>query len=141
MNILFFLTPKREVGYVYSTDTVGEATRKMLRYQFTTVPVLDVRTGRYEGTLAADDLLRELQRHPTKTISMIEERSLLSLMRRRDYQPVKADANIEDLLSFALSQNFVPVVDDTGAFIGIITRREVMRYLLGRKGERNLPDS
>lgn len=130
MNILFFLTPKKDVGYVYSTDTVGEASGKMLKYQFTTVPVLDVRTGRYEGTLAADDLLREVQRHPTQTISAIDDRSLLSLMRRRDYQPVRADADIEDLLSYAATQNFVPVVDDTGAFIGIVTRREVMKYLL-----------
>jgi predicted transcriptional regulator len=36
---------------------------------------------------------------------------------------------MEDLLSSATTQNFVAVVDDTGCFIGIITRREVMRYL------------
>ena len=36
---------------------------------------------------------------------------------------------MDDLLASAVSQNFVPVIDDTGAFIGIITRREVMQYL------------
>jgi predicted transcriptional regulator len=36
---------------------------------------------------------------------------------------------MEDLLDSVTVQNFVPVVDDTNAFIGIITRREVMRYL------------
>ena len=40
MNILFFLTPKVDVGYVYSSDTVGQAIDKMLKYQFTTVPVI-----------------------------------------------------------------------------------------------------
>ncbi len=129
MNILFFLTPKVEVGYVYSSDTMGQAIDKMLRYQFTTVPVLNEVTGKYEGTLANDDLLRELNRHPSLTIAAAADRPLKSVSRRRDYSAVRADADMEDLLISATSQNFVPVVDDTGCFIGIITRREVMRYL------------
>ena len=57
MNILFFLTPKVDVGYVHSSDTVGEAAEKMLKYRFTTVPVINEITGRYEGTLANDDII------------------------------------------------------------------------------------
>ena len=120
MNILFFLTPKKDVGFVYSSDTVDEAIEKMLRYRFTTVPVLNEVTGKYEGTLANDDLLREME---------VGNKPLKSVTRRRDYGAVRADADMEDLLATAAIQNFVPVVDDTGAFIGIITRREVMNYL------------
>ena len=129
MNILFFLTPKVDVGYVYSSDTMGEAIEKMLKYKFTTVPVLNEVSGRYEGALANDDLLRELNRHPSLTIAAAADRPLKSVSRRRDYAVVRADADMEDLLNSAATQNFVPVVDDTGAFIGIITRREVIRYL------------
>jgi CBS domain-containing protein len=129
MNILFFLTPKVDVGYVYSSDTMGEAIEKMLKYRFTTVPVLNEVSGRYEGTLANDDLLRELNRHPSLTVAAAADRPLNSVSRRRDYTAVRADADMEDLLKSAVTQNFVPVVDDTGAFIGIITRREVIKYL------------
>jgi CBS domain-containing protein len=129
MNILFFLTPKVDVGYVYSSDTMGEAIEKMLKYRFTTVPVLNEVSGRYEGTLANDDLLRELNRHPSLTVAAAADRPLKSVSRRRDYTAVRADADMEDLLKSAVTQNFVPVVDDTGAFIGIITRREVIKYL------------
>ena len=129
MNILFFLTPKVDVAYVYSSDTIGEAIEKMLKYRFTTVPVLNELTGRYEGTLANDDLLRELYRNPSLTMAAAADRPLSSMPRRRDYIAVCADANMKDLLRSASSQNFVPVVDDTGAFIGIITRREVIKYL------------
>ena len=38
--------------------------------------------------------------------------------------------DIEDLLTKAVDQNFVPVIDDKGSFIGIITRRAIMRYCL-----------
>lgn len=129
MNILFFLTPKVNVGFVYSTDTVAEAVEKMLRYGFTTVPVINEISGKYEGTLANDDLLRELYSHPTLTLDAAGDKPLKSINRRRDYGAVRADADIEDLLDSVTIQNFVPVVDDTGAFIGIITRRDVMQYL------------
>lgn len=129
MNILFFLTPKVNVAYVYSSDTITSAIKKMLRYRFTTVPVINENTGRYEGTLANDDLLCELYAHPSLTIDAAVDKPLRSISRRRDYGAVRADADIEDLLDTITIQNFVPVVDDTGAFIGIITRRDVMRYL------------
>ena len=45
MNIHFFLTPKVNVGFVYSSDTVAEAVEKMLRYGFTTVPVINEISG------------------------------------------------------------------------------------------------
>lgn len=129
MNILFFLTPKVNVAYVYSSDTITAAIEKMLQYRFTTVPVINENTGMYEGTLANDDLLCELYAHPSLTIDAAVDKPLRSISRRRDYGAVRADADIEDLLDTITIQNFVPVVDDTGAFIGIITRRDVMRYL------------
>jgi len=129
MNILFFLTPKEDVGFVYTSDTIGEAIEKMLRYRFTTVPVLNEVTGKYEGTLANDDLLRELYMHPTSSLNEIGDKPLKSILRRRDYGAVRVDADMEDLMTTATFQNFVPVIDDKGSFIGIITRREVMRYL------------
>ena len=117
MNILFFLTPKVNVGFVYSSDTVGEAAEKMLKYRFTTVPVINEVTGRYEGTLANDDLLRELYNNPSLTLQEAGAKPLKSVTRRRDYGAVKADADIEDLLDSVTIQNFVPVIGD------------VMRYL------------
>ena len=49
--------------------------------------------------------------------------------------PVRADADIEDLMNAATSQNFVPVIDDGGAFIGIITRKELMQFLVKKVKE------
>ena len=41
---------------------------------------------------------------------------------------------IPDLWDRVLDQNFVPVVDDRDMFMGIVTRRSVMAYLMNRKG-------
>ena len=35
---------------------------------------------------------------------------------------------MEDLIDKALNQNFVPVVDDQNNFIGIVTRKDIIRY-------------
>jgi CBS domain-containing protein len=35
---------------------------------------------------------------------------------------------MEELLQNAMNMNFVPVVDDLDNFIGIVTRRDIIRY-------------
>jgi CBS domain containing-hemolysin-like protein len=32
-----------------------------------------------------------------------------------------------------MNQNFVPVVDDLGNFIGLVTRKSILHYLTGEK--------
>ena len=43
-------------------------------------------------------------------------------------KPIKIYAKLEQVLSQVMDQNFVPVVDDRGMFMGIITRKSVMQY-------------
>ena len=40
-------------------------------------------------------------------------------------------AHIDDLIDKVVNQNFVPVVDDNGVFIGIVTRKDVLTHLVG----------
>ena len=48
---------------------------------------------------------------------------------------VTAKSNMEDLIGKAMEQNFVPVVDDQGHFIGIITRRDIIGYCYDKMKE------
>ena len=57
-----------------------------------------------------------------------EHISVATINRRSDNRPVYVDASMEDLIDKALNQNFVPVVDDQENFIGIITRKDIIRY-------------
>ena len=56
--------------------------------------------------------------------------ALLDALDRRTVQPVRVDTRVEDLISVAADQNFVPVVDDKGDFIGIVTRSRILKYCL-----------
>ena len=54
----------------------------------------------------------------------------MEIAHRRDNRPVAVTTDIEDLVSKATDQNFVPVIDDRNAFIGIVTRKAIMQYCL-----------
>ncbi|MDF2889568.1 MAG: hypothetical protein K0R23_3953, partial [Lacrimispora sp.] len=50
-------------------------------------------------------------------------------------RPVFADSTMEDLVDMALNQNFVPVVDDQKNFIGLVTRKDIIRYFYKKSQE------
>lgn len=42
---------------------------------------------------------------------------------------VRIDVALEELVERALRQSFIPVVDDRGAFVGIVTRQNIIKRL------------
>lgn len=52
---------------------------------------------------------------------------------RKDFNPaVKIDVQMDELLNRAMNQNFIPVTDDLGTFIGIVTRQDILRYFIDK---------
>ncbi len=127
MNILFFLTPKAMCSYIDSGDTIRQAMERMENSGYTALPVLDA-DGAYCGVLTEGDLLWALKRLCVMDIRQTEEHSISEITHRRTIQPVKVTTRVEDLLSVAAEQNFVPVIDDKNAFIGIVTRSRILKY-------------
>ena len=131
MNIMFFLTPKAMCAYVDADDTIREAMGRMEASGFTALPVLD-RAGGYCGVLTEGDLLWAIKRLCVMDLRQTEQHGISEIQPRRKIQPVRVDTRVEDLLSVAAEQNFVPVVDDKGAFIGIVTRSSILKYFQER---------
>lgn len=127
MNILFFLKPKSELAYVYDYHTLRQALEIMEYHKYSSVPMLN-KEGKYVGTITEGDLLWGLKKLDLLNIKEAETLSILKVDRRRDYQCVKVECDIEDLIFRAMEQNYVPVVDDEEHFIGIITRRDIINY-------------
>ena len=129
MNILFFLTPKSDVAYIFEDETLRQTVEKMEHRKFSCIPILN-KEGQYTGTISEGDLLwgiKLLNINSTDLKEMVNV-SIMAIPRRATYKPVHADAVMEDLLDRAINQNYVPVVDDKGSFIGIITRKEIIKY-------------
>lgn len=125
MNVLFFLKPKQEVCVLHKNYTLRQGIEKLRQYGFAAVPVIDDE-GQYCGTVTEGDLLRQVLQHENK--AEWEQIPLREAIRTDVKKPVNVMADMDELLSVAVTQNFVPVVDDRGMFIGIVTRQDIMRY-------------
>lgn len=131
MNIAFFLLPKAQVAYLFEDFTIRQALEKMRVHGYTAIPVLDEH-GRYVGTVSEGDflwyLVEDKQKQEKTDIKTMEIGLLKDVLNREKNPPVNITTSVEDLLSRSLRQNFVPVVDDKGSFIGIVTRQDIIRY-------------
>ena len=129
MNILFFLTPKSDVAYIFEDETLRQTVEKMEHRKFSCIPILN-KEGKYTGTISEGALLWGIKRLNINItdLKQMEDVSIMAIPRRATYKPVHADADMENLLDRAINQNYVPVIDDKGSFIGIITRKEIIKY-------------
>ena len=56
MNILFFLTPKEKVAYIYDNYTIRQTLEKMEYHRYSSIPIIN-KEGKYVGTISEGDLL------------------------------------------------------------------------------------
>ncbi len=134
MNIMFFLKPKAEVNYLYDDNTMIKGLEKMRKHSYTAIPVID-RSGRYVGTVAQGDFLWKLVDLGSVRNAASDSVTVKDLMSENRNQALTTSASVDDVLMRAMDQNFVPVVDDRGMFIGIVTRRDILRYFRDINGQ------
>ncbi len=127
MNILFFLKPKGDIVYIYDHFTLRQALEKMKRHGYSAIPVID-KDGGYAGTLSEGDLLWAILNHSAYDSHKREQLLVRDILNGRQNEPVNVNEAIEDLLLMAMNQNFIPVTDDRGLFIGIVTRRDILQF-------------
>ena len=135
MNIAFFLTPKNEVVYEKPSSTMRQALERMEYHRYTSVPLVN-ETGNYVGTLTEGDLLWKLKNTPNLSFNDTNKILIGDIPRHVKNKAVLINADIESLISLAKDQNFVPVIDDNGVFIGIIKRSDIITYCYERLFEK-----
>lgn len=113
--------------YLYDDYSLRQAMEKMEYHKYSAVPIIN-RAGNYVGTLTEGDILWELKDRKLSNLHEAEEIMLRHTNRKRDNEPVNVNCNIEDLVMTSMNQNFVPVIDDNGIFIGIVTRKSIIEY-------------
>ena len=127
MNIAFFLIPKKDIVYLKENATMRQALERMEYHSYSAVPLINDE-GNYVGTITEGDLLWKLRNTPGLTFQNTQDIYLSEVEQHVQNLPVTIDAQMEDLISRAVLQNFVPVVDDQQVFIGIVRRRELIEY-------------
>lgn len=133
MNIAYFLKTKGEVAYLYEDYTLRQGLEKMRNHGYTAIPVLSG-DNKYIGTISEGDFLWYLMDDRKDQLHNINMKSMEGIMiknifRKGKNPSVRITATMDEMLMQAMDQNFIPVVDDRDYFIGIITRRDIMRYI------------
>ena len=127
MNILFFLTPKSMCAYLEDKSTLRQALERMEVAGYAALPILNEK-GEYCGTLTEGDMLWAVKNLCGMELRQTENHRIMEIAHRRDNVPVSVTTSMQDLINRASEQNFVPVIDDKNTFIGLVTRRAIMRY-------------
>ena len=131
MNIAFLLQPKSDTAFLYDDFTLRQGLEKMRHHGYTAIPVID-REGHYLTTISEGDFLwfilrgsedGDLQEVPLQNLEKVQIKDILHADKN---PPVPITATTDELVDRGLEQNFIPVVDDWGSFIGIITRRNIL---------------
>ncbi|MGM9625564.1 MAG: CBS domain-containing protein [Eubacteriales bacterium] len=128
MNLLRCFTPKSEVVYLYDTYTLRQAMEKMEQQRYTGLPMLNAE-HRYVGTVTEGDLLWFCKAHNFSSIRDAEKISIREVPLHVHTKSVPVNTRAETLFDALLCSNFVPVEDDRGYFIGIVTRKRFMENM------------
>lgn len=127
MNVAFFLIPKSQAAFIEDDDTFRQGLERMRYHGYTAIPVLD-KAGRYVGTLTEGDFLWHIIDIGGASMEECEDLHIADILKPDRNPPVKITAKISELMERLLTQNFLPVTDDSGAFIGIVTRQKLLEY-------------
>ena len=132
-NLLFLLKPKADLVYLFDDCTLRQAMEKMKAHRYSVVPVIN-HEGKYVRTISEGDLLAYFIEHKLD----FEESDKVILSDVPSYRPYALgtiSAEPKDILDLIMGQNFVPLADDQGTFIGIVTRQAVMRAFINNENE------
>lgn len=128
-NVLFLLTPKNQVSCLLDNMNIRQALEKMRAHGYSAIPLI-TKEGAYIGTVSEGDLLYYIVQDEDIDMEDLEDVSILELPRKDDVPAVNVSADISKLAEQIINHNFVPVVDDRGVLMGIVTRKSVMQKIL-----------
>ena len=129
MNIAFLLKPKSQVAHLVEGSSFRQGMEKLRRHGYTAIPVIS-KDGRYLGCISEGDFLWNIMSLGSLETHDLEQARIDDSISEDRMPPGRVTANAEELLTRALEQNFVPVVDDRDIFVGIITRRAILSYCI-----------
>ncbi|HHU13057.1 MAG TPA: CBS domain-containing protein [Clostridiaceae bacterium] len=94
---------------------------------YSSVPVLDME-GRLQGQVSLAHIISGINAIPTYDWDSLQTRKVSEVM-DTDCGCVSEDAELEDVLQKLVNHNYVSVIDTKGMFIGIATRKNILRRL------------
>ncbi|MFA5007572.1 MAG: CBS domain-containing protein [Candidatus Izemoplasmatales bacterium] len=126
MDILSFMKPLTEVVFVRDDSSIADALSVFKRFRYQSIPVVG-QDGSYAGSLSEGDLLYAIADAGNKLATVLKT-PIGQIPRNRQYEAISVQASVNSLIGKAANENFVPIVDDAGKLLGIVTRKTLLGY-------------
>lgn len=126
-SLLSFLTPKFNTFYLEDDATIRQVLEKFDVHKFSIVPIINEK-GEFVSTISEGDILRFIKNTCNFNIQTAESVRISSVERYRPYKPLSVNTPMEEVIKLSLEQNFIPIVDDRGVYIGIVKRKTIIDY-------------
>lgn len=131
VNLLIFLTPKSETLYLNQNSTVRQTLENFDIHKYSVVPLIDD-NGFFVSTISEGDILRFIKNSCKFDISVAEKMKIKDIELYRPYKALPISTPMDEVVRLALEQNFIPIVDDRGVYIGIVKRKSIIDFLLSK---------
>jgi CBS domain-containing protein len=125
MNIIRYMQRKNDHSFLYDDSTVQQALDFLRDYDFNAVPVID-KTGRYLGTISESDILWHIV--DCGGCEGSGKDRIRSFLRKSTVPALAITASDDEIRRAALRCDFVPIVDDRGMFVGIVSDKSINQY-------------
>lgn len=126
-NLLSFLTPKINTHFINASSTIRQALEKFDVHKFSIVPLINDE-GRFISTISEGDILRYIKNECNFNIKIAESINITNIEKYRPYKALPISTPLEEIVKLSLEQNFIPIIDDRGMYIGIIKRKTIIEH-------------
>ena len=120
-----FLTPADKLAVIIDSHNMDHAKLLLSHMSFSRVPVV-TEDNRFVGTIGLNEII---QYQAENELTDEELQQDISLIAKRDVATVKEDYELADVLRKLIDESFLPVLGENDAFLGIITRKSILKAI------------
>lgn len=120
-----FLTPADKLAVIIDTHNMDHAKLLLSHMTYSRVPVV-TEDNHFFGTIS----LREIVQYQTENgLSDEELQQDIALIAKRDVVTVSEHYDLAEVLRKLVDESFLPVLGEEGEFLGIITRKSILKAI------------
>lgn len=118
-----FLTPADRLAVIIDTHNIDHAKLLLSHMTYSRVPVV-TEDNRFLGTIGLTEII---QYQSNNELSDEELNVDVAIVAKRDVATVSEDYDVEDVLRKLIDEPFLPVLGENQVFLGIITRKSILK--------------
>ncbi len=120
-----FLTPADKLAVIIDTHNIDHAKLLLSHMTYSRVPVV-TEDGRFFGTIGLTEIIKYQAENELTDEELSQD---ISLITKTDVETVVANYDLAEVMRKLVDYSFLPVVGQNKEFLGIITRKSILKAI------------